>query len=79
MHLHSSLSAAGPAPAMSASAWASPVPQATANALVDALVGASSRPEARAIVDRLLRMQDLACLASPLRPPAERMRQAMTP
>lgn len=58
MHLRTSQSAAGPVPAMSAGAWAfSAVSQTTANALVDALVEAASRPQARAIVDGLLRMQ----------------------
>ncbi len=62
MHLRTSQSAAG-LPAMSAGARAfAPVSQATANALVDALVETSSRPQARAIVDRLLRMQGHAAM-----------------
>ncbi len=71
MHLRTSHSAAG-LPAMSAGAWSSaPVPQATANALVDALLEASSRPQAWAVVDKLLRMQGLAPhgLASPVLAP----------
>lgn len=79
MHLRTSRSAAG-LPVMSANAWAlASVSQTTANALVDALVEAQSRPEARAIVDRLLQMQGVACLTSPLLPPVERMRQELTP
>lgn len=84
MHLRTSLSAAGPAPAMSAGAWTfASVSQTTANALVDALVDAASRPQAMAIVDGLLRMQGVHsrdreaaesvspphCLVSPLLPP----------